>query len=378
MLGIQAEEVQLDPFEMIAVRFLYPEEYAGAERDQTIYMPAINLRSLHRHQFRGDMQTTVDVGLLFAGGVGLIGAGTRLARAIAAFDLAVGAADLVINNFRHDIARSEEGRDFLAAWDIVSTLIAVYGIARAAIEVPQAVQRARRAWQRLRGVRSTTSLGHLEDSVDEVLDAADEVGDAVRTGASDDAARATTPSDTADVNDGNRAQQTGRESTRTDEGTRRTKRNREERLQELARDPDRGGRITEGTRREAEVAIELETQGRLTPEVRRPAVGDGHSGDFVDGAGGDWDIKAPRSRSKLIEDIRTRARAADRPEPDIPNDRPLRGEFNVDETVAEIRRELLTGENVIIDTHRMTADDIAALRAVVEQAGLGSRVIFFP
>src|SRR5690606_8722335 len=117
--GMRTEEAQLDPFEMIAVRCLYPEEYARAERDQTMYMPAINLRGLHRHQFRNELQTAVDAGLMVAGGVGLIGAGTRLARAVAALDLAIGAADLVIRDFRHQIAQSDEGRDFLAAWDIV-------------------------------------------------------------------------------------------------------------------------------------------------------------------------------------------------------------------------------------------------------------------
>lgn len=178
--GTRAQAVALDPFEMIAVRFLYPEEHAGAQRDQTIYMPAINLRGLHRKQFRDELQTAADVGLLAAGGVGLVGAGARLARTVAALDLALGAADLVIRDFRPELARSEAGRDFLAAWDIVSTLVAVYGVARVALEVPQATQRLRRAWQRLRRTGAIRSMGDLGEHVDGVLDSAGEVEDLAR------------------------------------------------------------------------------------------------------------------------------------------------------------------------------------------------------
>jgi hypothetical protein len=200
--GTRAQAAVLDPFEMIAVRFLYPEEYAGAERDQTIYMPAINLRGLHRKQFRDELQTAVDVGLVAAGGAGLVtglmGASGRLARAVAGLDLAMGAADLVIRDFRHEIARSEEGRDFLAAWDIVSTLVAVYGIARVVIEAPQAIARLRQAWQRLRGTGGTRNMDDLDEQVDGMLDGAGEVEDAARqatrgdvgaTGQNDAAAR---------------------------------------------------------------------------------------------------------------------------------------------------------------------------------------------
>lgn len=186
--GTRAQAVALDPFEMIAVRFLYPEEYAGAEREQTIYMPAINLRGLHRKQFRDELQTAADVGLVAAGGVGLVAAGSRVARAVAVLDLTVGAADLVIRDFRQQIASSQEGQEFLAAWDIVSTLVAVYGVARVAIEAPRAIVRLRHAWQRLRATGATRDMGDLGEHVDGVLAGADEVEEAARQSARGDAA----------------------------------------------------------------------------------------------------------------------------------------------------------------------------------------------
>jgi hypothetical protein len=199
-MGIRTETVQLDPFDMIAVRFEYPEEYAGAEVGQTIYMPAINLRSLHRNQFKGELQTAVDVGLIAAGGAGLAGAGTRLARVIAALDLAVGVADVTIRDFRHDIARLEHGRDFLAAWDVVSTLIAAYGVTRLALQGGAALNRLRRAFDRFRGARPALPAGamqRIESEVDDVLRQADEAEEAAaasgqaRTSGADDADAAT-------------------------------------------------------------------------------------------------------------------------------------------------------------------------------------------
>jgi hypothetical protein len=189
--GIRSETVALDPFEMIAVHFLYPEEFAGAERGQTVYMPAINLRSLHRHQFRGELQTAVDVGLLFAGGAGLVGAGSRLARAIAALDVAMAAADITIRDFRHDIANLQHGPDFLAAWDVVQTLIAVYGVARLVSHAPAALARLRAAFQRFRSSSPTLpadTLGRIESEVDDVLRSSDEAAEASTAARRSDAA----------------------------------------------------------------------------------------------------------------------------------------------------------------------------------------------
>lgn len=81
----------------------------------------------------------------------------------------------------HEIARTEQGRDFLAAWDVVSTVIAAYGITRVVLEAPQVFRRLREAFQRLRGAGpdvSGSAMQRIEREVDEVLEQADEAGDA--------------------------------------------------------------------------------------------------------------------------------------------------------------------------------------------------------
>jgi hypothetical protein len=155
-------------------------------------------------------------------------------------------------------------------------------------------------------------------------------------------------------------------------------RTREERLEELARDPDHGGAITPGSRAEAEAALGLEEAGQLPRPVRRPVPGDGHSGDFIDGANVDWDVKAPQSRDSLIARIRRAAADAGRPAPEFPAGRPIRGEFNLADVMREIRGELAARENVIVDTRGLNAADAATLRQGITDAGLNANVKFYP
>jgi hypothetical protein len=149
-------------------------------------MPAINLLSLVQKQFRGVVQVVADIALIGLGGAGLVGASTRLGRAIAALELAFGAADVVVRNFRARIARLEQGREFLAVWDIVSVFIAIYGFTRLAIEGGRIFLRLRRAWQAFRGSDDAARLGDqldpLRQQVDDVLERADEASAAQQGG----------------------------------------------------------------------------------------------------------------------------------------------------------------------------------------------------
>lgn len=121
----------------------------------------------------------------------------------------------------------------------------------------------------------------------------------------------------------------------------------------------------------------LSPQGKIKGPVRRPVRGDGHSGDFVDGDGVDWDVKAPKSRGKIIEKATADAKAANRKPPNMSPDRPIRGEYNTSEILAEIKGELKAGENVIIDGEGLTPADLQALRTAVEaDPALAGKVLF--
>ncbi len=151
-----------------------------------------------------------------------------------------------------------------------------------------------------------------------------------------------------------------------------TQQSLKERLDELAKDHlDHGGKETPGTRAEAEAAIGVEKAEGLGP-FRRPKKGEGHAGDFVDETTGiDWDVKRPRSRDVLQEEIRARAREQGRPEPKLDPNRTMKGEFDLKDQLADIRTELATGERVIVDTRSLNPADAATLRTVVADPANG-------
>ncbi len=110
----------------------------------------------------------------------------------------------------------------------------------------------------------------------------------------------------------------------------------ERRKKELAMDPATG-RVTDSTRREAEVALGLEQMGAVTPPVERA---DHEGADFTDGNGQDWDVKGFQTRPGQDGDY-TRA-AAER----------------------SIQKEITAGEYVALDTSKLSQahrDDLEEL-----------------
>jgi hypothetical protein len=109
------------------------------------------------------------------------------------------------------------------------------------------------------------------------------------------------------------------------------------RMEELAFDPAHGG-ASEGTRREAEVALGLEATGTVDEPVERAA----HPGaDFTDGSGQDWDVKGFRT---------------------VPG-RP--GTYDRGQAERSIQRELRAGENVALDTSQLSRADFDDLKDLV-------------
>ncbi|WP_433263200.1 hypothetical protein ACQPZF_31565 [Actinosynnema sp. CS-041913] len=110
----------------------------------------------------------------------------------------------------------------------------------------------------------------------------------------------------------------------------------ERRKEELAKDPDNGGKVTDATRREADVALGLEKMGAVTPPVERGSPG----ADFKDGNGQDWDVKGFHTR-------------------------PGRGGYTRDAAEKSILREIAAGEHVALDTAKLSAADRENLKELV-------------
>jgi hypothetical protein len=129
---------------------------------------------------------------------------------------------------------------------------------------------------------------------------------------------------------------------------------REARIRLLARDPAHGGKTTPGSLREAEVAVSLEESGQVKGPIQRDPTG---AADFIDASGTEWDVKGPNSN--------------------VP---PAQGGFELATDVAKIDKSLALGENVMVDTGKMTPADVAALKAEGAKPGhnWGDRVKFHP
>jgi hypothetical protein len=176
-MGFKQPEQLFEPDEIIALQFHLDEDFAAAVKGETVFMPAANMLAFKNEQFSRELGLAVDIGLLFAGGAGLLAKGTRLAKAVAAIDLTIAAADIVVDSFRGDIAKTPEGKSFLRAWDTVNTLIAVYGAGRLVISLPEVFRNLKKAWRAFRdkpGDIAPDDLRRLDDEAGGLIGKADE------------------------------------------------------------------------------------------------------------------------------------------------------------------------------------------------------------
>ena len=176
-MGFKQPEQTFEPDEIIALQFHFDEDFADAVKGETMYMPAANMLAFKNEQFSRELGLVVDVGLLFAGGVGLLAKGTRLAKVVAAIDLTIAAADVVVDGFRTEIAKTPEGKSFLKAWDVVNTLIAVYGAGRLIISLPEVFRNLKKSWRAFRdkpGDIAPDDLRKLDDQAGGIVAKADE------------------------------------------------------------------------------------------------------------------------------------------------------------------------------------------------------------
>ena len=124
-----------------------------------------------------------------------------------------------------------------------------------------------------------------------------------------------------------------------------------QRLLELARDPAHGGAISEKTIREAMIGLGLERRGDLPGPVRRSP---NPSEELNDGNNQAWDIKGFHSGFP-----------------------PAKGGFDLDDAVTSVKLELDIGENVIVDTAKMSHEHISQLKVALNDLGVADRVLWW-
>ena len=120
----------------------------------------------------------------------------------------------------------------------------------------------------------------------------------------------------------------------------------------LAEDPAHGGKITRASEQERNVALDLEARGDVPGPIRRSPT---EGADFIDGNNQQWDVKGFNSKFP-----------------------PNKGGFDLATDAGKVDKELAAGENVMLDTSKMSESDIDALRAEGQVRGWGDRVKWWP
>ena len=123
-------------------------------------------------------------------------------------------------------------------------------------------------------------------------------------------------------------------------------------IEDLAKDPAKGGRIKPASRREATVGAQAEADGDIPgPLTRAPFDDQGKdAGEFVDSTGQHWDVK---SSPDVTPDYTKR--------PGMPIREP-----QTDGDVTDmVNKELGQGINVLLDPHGMTPARLARMKELV-------------
>lgn len=120
----------------------------------------------------------------------------------------------------------------------------------------------------------------------------------------------------------------------------------------LARDPAQGGASSLKTEQERRVGLELEKRGDVPGPITRDPSG---RAEFIDAKGNKWDVKGFNSYY-----------------------RPSEGGFRLQTDANKVDKSLREGENVMLDTSKMTPNDIAALKAEGAARGWGDKVVYWP
>lgn len=123
-------------------------------------------------------------------------------------------------------------------------------------------------------------------------------------------------------------------------------------LEELAKDPAHAGAISPKSIQERTVGLDLEKRGAVPGPLTRDPSG---AAEFIDARGVKWDVKGFNSGFPARQ-----------------------GGFSLARDAGKVEKSLSQGEHVMLDTSKMSAADVAALKAEGAARGWGARVLFWP
>lgn len=126
---------------------------------------------------------------------------------------------------------------------------------------------------------------------------------------------------------------------------------------DLARDPSHGGKVLYQGRKEREIGLDLEKQGKLGHIVRDKTPNRG--AEFIDKTTGiKWDVKSPVSHPNGHRN-------------------PRKGAFEVKRFLKKLQAEFSNGHKVILDTRRLTKEHKKELLKAIEENNYGDKILLY-
>lgn len=167
------------PDEPVAVRFLLPEEELHAKAGEIRIIPAITLFRLRAKELRQEVENKADLGLMAIGAgevAGVAKLGTMGWRGLAGLaDMVWGGTDLVVNEYGEELSATDAGKEFLFTWNLLSSLITVYGISRLVAEAPDLIYNLWNSWDAYKAERNLKKIHGNYDHLDEQVEGTIEV-----------------------------------------------------------------------------------------------------------------------------------------------------------------------------------------------------------
>ncbi|WBB65962.1 hypothetical protein [Micromonospora sp. WMMD812] len=143
------------------------------------------------------------------------------------------------------------------------------------------------------------------------------------------------------------------------------------RVEELAADPAHNGRISPKSRKEAEIGLAAEAEGKIPGPIRRAELDNSDpafqkdQGEFVDANEKFWDVKSPA-------DIFPAGRHAGQPMPEG-----MKGRYDGDEFEQKLADEVAGGQGVLINTENLSPSAVADLKSrVAARTDWDGKVVF--
>jgi hypothetical protein len=148
----------------------------------------------------------------------------------------------------------------------------------------------------------------------------------------------------------------------------RVERRHPDEFDEIQRDPDKNGGISEPSKDEARVGLDLREQGRLPGDIQRPTQAD--RGEFYSpSAGKYYDIKGIHSDWPPFNNVRDKSR-------------PFRGAYDPasnDRWVSKLTEQIVMKQRtVILDVRNANQAAIDDIKSIVERNGWEDNVIWYP